>query len=554
MILTTRAMGLLLAIALATGGAAWGVHTFLSPASASGSDYGLDTDGNGKFEWLVVEADVNLPKAGTWDINADLSTPVPPPSDACGFYGKPLPVPMVRASGGYGPIAWVSERYFFPAGGQTVRMAFAGADIARAGVDGPYAVHAFLSLGGFPYPGLERPEPIPPPGDVLEWNYTTQAYSAGAFDPPFRAAYFPGPHSDRAMDVDGDGLADVLQLTADVHVNKAGNYSLYGTLLEGNATDVIRMIAYGSRTIRLEAGDTTASLGFRGDQIRAAGVDGPWRFVLTIFPNEVPYLGGALPPADGLGRPGVVPYPEMLCGTTGTYRAADFDDTAELLRYTGRFEEATPDVDGDGLHDALVIRAEVDVFASAGFDVAGTLRPKGGSTVLAQVGGQAWLSDGVQWAEFAFPGPEIRASGVDGPYEATLSLKPIDGRLDPAITYVTGAYKASDFDDAPVGPRPYWVRDLNATAAKGDLVISVDVVRGNDVPQVVYEDVLLVTVSDSAGTTVGEFKDRVSLPAPGSAQAFSFTVPGIPPGTYTITAVLGSPDRPVDTRIITLTI
>ncbi|HYY49009.1 MAG TPA: hypothetical protein VFA17_10075, partial [Thermoplasmata archaeon] len=97
-------------------------------------------------------------------------------------------------------------------------------------------------------------------------------------------------------------------------------------------------------------------------------------------------------------------------------------------------------------------------------------------------------------------------------------------------------------------------RDLNATAAKGDLVISVDVVRGNDVPQVVYEDVLLVTVSDSAGTTVGEFKDRVSLPAPGSAQAFSFTVPGIPPGTYTITAVLGSPDRPVDTRIITLTI
>src|SRR5205823_4604024 len=145
MILTTRAIGVLLTMALATGGAAWGFHTFLSDGDGAGSDHGLDTDGNGKFDWLVVEADVTLPQAGTWDVSADLSTSSPPASDSCGFSGKPVPMPMVRTDSASFPIAWVYERYFFPSGGQTVRMAFAGTDIARAGVDGPYAVHAVLS-------------------------------------------------------------------------------------------------------------------------------------------------------------------------------------------------------------------------------------------------------------------------------------------------------------------------------------------------------------------------------------------------------------------------
>jgi hypothetical protein len=551
MILTTRAIGVLLTMALATGGAAWGFHAFLPSGDGGGSDSGLDTNGNGKFDWLVVEADVTLPEAGTWDVSADLSTSSPPASDACGFYGKPVPMPMLRTSATYGPIAWVYERYFFPAGPQTVRMAFAGTDIARAGVDGPYAVHAHLSLGGYPYPGLERPEPIPEDG-FIEWNYTTGAYLASAFDPPIRPAYFTGPHADAAIDVDSDGLADLLQLTADVHVNNAGNYSLYGTLLDGDGSDVVRMIAYGSRMIGLEVADTQASLRFRGDQIRAAGVDGPWRFILTLYPVDYPYLGSPVPPADGLARPGIL-YPEMLCGSTGAYRAADFDDTAELLEYTARFEETTPDLDGDGLHDALVVRAEVDVFVAAGFDVVGTLRGVGGSAVIARVSGQAWLQEGVQWTEFVFPGPEIRGSGVDGPYEATLSLTPAAGGFDPMTTYTTRTYKALDFDDMASGTRGYWIGNLTAQPSGGNLAVSVRVVRAPDLSAVVIEDVLVVTVTDSAGTLVGTFKERVVLES-GSEQFFSFVVEGISPGTYTVTAVLGPPDRPVDSRTLTVTV
>jgi hypothetical protein len=551
MILTTRAIGVLLTMALATGGAAWGLHTYLSTGDGAGSDHGLDTDGNGKFEWLVVEADVTLPQAGTWDLSADLSTSSPPASDSCGFFGKPVPMPMVRTDATYFPIAWVYERYFFPSGGQTVRMAFAGSDIARAGVDGPYAVHARLSLGGFPYPGLERPEPIP--DELIEWNYTTGAHSASSFDPPIRPAYFTGPHTDAAVDVDSDGLADLLQMSADVHVNTAGNYSLYGTLSDGEGSDVVRMIAYGSRMIHLEVGETQTSLPFRGDQIRAAGVDGPWHFALTLSPSDYPDLGGTAPPANGVAWPGIF-YPEMLCGSTHTYRAADFDDTPELLRYTERFEEATPDVDSDGLHDALVIRAEVDVSVAAGFDIVGTLRGAGSSTVVARVSSQAWLPEGVQWTEFVFPGPEIRASGVDGPYEATLSLAPVAGGFDPVTTYRTAAYKASDFDDATAGTRGYWIGTLTARHADANLSVLASIVRAPDLMAVVIEDVLVVTVVDAAGAFVGTFKERVTLPSGGSEQSFSFAVEGVSPGTYTVTAILGPPERPVDMRTLTVTV
>src|SRR5438132_926244 len=88
-------------MALATGGAAWGVHALMSAAGDLGTDYGLDTNANAHFDWLVVEAQISLPQAGTWDISADLSNSSPPPSGACG-YGAPTPVPILRGAHGFG--------------------------------------------------------------------------------------------------------------------------------------------------------------------------------------------------------------------------------------------------------------------------------------------------------------------------------------------------------------------------------------------------------------------------------------------------------------------
>src|SRR3989442_14510656 len=92
--LTGRTIVLFITMALATGGAAWGVHSLMTAATDAGSDYGLDTNGNSHFDWLVVEATVSLPRAGTWDISADLSSSNPPPSGAVGS-GAPPPGPIL---------------------------------------------------------------------------------------------------------------------------------------------------------------------------------------------------------------------------------------------------------------------------------------------------------------------------------------------------------------------------------------------------------------------------------------------------------------------------
>ena len=454
MMWTARTVVLLVALGIGSAGAAWGLHALVT-ANGAGTDYGLDTNGNGAFEWLVVEAGVSLPQAGTWTIYADLSASSPPAGGPCGAgYGVPPPMPpIVATADATYPIAWTNERYFFSAGEQTIRMAFAGTDIERAGVDGPYRVHATLFLGDMIM--YDRAGPIPQPaGDFLEWNYTTKAYAASAFEAPIRPAYFTGGHTDQAVDLDGDGLADFLELRADVHVNMEGNYSLNGVLMSPSA-DVVRMVAYAYRAVALKASDTSVSLRFRGDQIRSAGVDGPWNFSLTMYgPIDYRLYPAAPDPVGSVLRPQPLSYPETLCGSTSAYRASDFDDTVELLSFTGRFEELTPDRDADGTYDALVIRAELEVFVSAAFDVSGLLQPVGSSRDVAKMAAQAWILEGTQWVEFVFAGPDIRASGLDGPYLATLSLMPTAGRIDPTTSYTTQAYHASDFDANPTGTQP----------------------------------------------------------------------------------------------------
>ena len=442
-------------MALATGGAAWGVHALMSAAGDVGTDYGLDTNANAHFDWLVVEAQISLPQAGTWDISADLSSSSPPPNGACG-YGAPTPVPILGGGtlsptpNAY-PIAYVYERYFFPDGTQTVRMAFSGTDIARSGVDGPYRVHARLSIGGIPYMTMR---PIADwGGPVVESNYTTKAYTASQFEQPVRPATFTGEHTDSAVDLDADGLADFLELRAGVHVNLAGHYTLNGYLSKGG-TNAVRLIAYAYRDFDLATTDTSVVLRFRGDLIRQAGVDGPWDFGLTLYYSPMAYAGGNVTPGP-IGTilpPQPAYYPETLCGTTSAYRAADFDDTVELLRYTGRFEVLTPDRNGDGTYDALVIRAEVEVFATASFDVSGLLAGAAGSPEIAKSFIQVWLQEGLRWAEFSFAGPDIRLRGIDGPYLATLSITPGARGIDPTTTYTTLAYHATDFDATATVP------------------------------------------------------------------------------------------------------
>lgn len=458
--LAPRTLAILVAAILATSASVLVVHAALTGLSAgSGTDYGVDTNGDGKFDWLVVEADVSLPSTGTWTINAVLSSSTPPATGSC----LPTPAPMTMATvaslagpAAQYPIAWAYERYFFTSGTQTVRFAFNGTEINRASVDGPYSVELTMYPGDYPIMyarpvGGSVATPVPATTDQITWPYTTRAYAASDFNAPVRPAYFAGPHMEAGVDVNGDGLYDLLSITADVHVAVGGNYSVSGNLWwsSGPGYGPVVSLGYAYATVGLVPGDTSVTLAFRGDTIRAANVDGPYNFSLVMYgPTPPPYFGNGTAVLSPSYPPTVAMwpayYPDNLCGTTQAYRAVQFDTVSETAVYTGAFQEVTPDWDRDGLYDALTIRAEVHVYAGGVFALSGVLHA--GATLVSSVNQTAWLGEGTVWAEWTFPGYDIHTRGLDGPYLATLSLQPAAGRLDPIVNYTTAAYKASSFD------------------------------------------------------------------------------------------------------------
>ncbi|MGQ0796798.1 MAG: hypothetical protein ACT4OI_02870 [Methanobacteriota archaeon] len=564
---TARTTVLLISVAILSGGAALTVGLFTAPGPAGdGSDMGLDTNGNGRYEWLLVTASVDLPEAGLWDVSATLLSPTMPTGGPCATASYPRPEPLLPWPGigtfetppePAWPIAYVYERYFFEPGSQSVRLAFAGTDIFRAGVDGSFRVEATLSLGGgvVYYDNGILPGPLPP---SVSWSYVTGLYRAADFEEPFRPVSFTGVFADEALHVDDDGLYDLFEIRAGVRVTTPGAYTLNGALMErADPTNEygFRSVAYAYRDVRLDTGDTNVTLRFRGDAIRAAAIDGPWDFQITLYPGAVIYGDGSMNRTFETSSHPVVMFPEMLCGTTSAWAAAGFDDTPELLRYTGLFEESTVDYDGDLRYEALVVRAEVEVFVAAGFDLRGSLLSEDGTAYIGTFDAQAWLPVGVAWTDWAFSGTDIFASGVDGPYVARLSITPAAGGIDPETTYLTKAYRHTEFEDAASNRTSYWIESLRVAAIDASGVeVVVDVRRGEDFLTYVIEDLLTTSVVDAAGVEVFRAVDRVYLPSGGSWQSFAYRIERLGPGTYTIVAILGPEDGPVDRRAISMTL
>jgi hypothetical protein len=444
------------------------------------------------------------------------------------------------------PISWASVREFLEAGDHTVALAFKGTDIGLAGVDGPYQVQAYVSADGG-WVGYEtRPGIMPPVPEGWTWEYTTGAYEASDFEEPRFAIRFTGTHADEGLDLDGDGLFDYLVVTADADVNLAGTYSFDGSLTApfdgGPYRDFWVTSTYG--TVDLAEGRQALEFRFNGGDLWASGHEGAFDFRLSV------YYGGGIVYGypDGTIWEGPAPkedgefdvYGDTLCGRTTEYRHDVWEELVELATFTGVFADHGEDWDGDGLFDVLAVDAEVDVTEANTFDFSGQLMSADGSAWIAADFLQAYLEVGVQTLTLRFPGPAIRASGIDGPYRVDMNL--VVAFRDPQATYTTGAYAHTDFDeDDQTRPRTHWVANLTADAQ----TIAVLVVRGDDLLTYVIEDTLLVEAFGRDGTAVFAAREKVYLPSGGSTQ--SFTSAWAPePGTYVVRASLAGTGESVE--------
>jgi len=238
------------------------------------NDYGIDTDSNGLYDYLVIEKQVNVETAGDYELDGYL----------------------YNSSGNY-----ISSAYNYTAlnaGVQNITLRFSGMQIYRSNSSGNISVS--MNLYGYSASGLSNSVKyeslIKPLKDdklkipkiidqdlskkdisplflnsqqnveVNSWLWIdsswdiTKYYSSDQFERP--SVRLNDVYSDRGLDTDGNGFYDYLELNISVNVSKAGYYRIYGYLYNSSG-DYIYAINYTN----LIPGNQMVPLRFDGSSI-----------------------------------------------------------------------------------------------------------------------------------------------------------------------------------------------------------------------------------------------------------------------------------------------
>ena len=382
------------------------------------ADYGVDLDGNGRFDQLVVEVEVNATQPGYYSvgglIDGDESTPY-------------VTVPAIASAATYA---------YLEVGSQTVQLVFDGQSIALARVDGPYEVKGLwisdLGLDAdvidLATRTLDRKDPA----------YTTAAYSVSDFET--LGATFVDQYSERGMDGDGDGRYESLTINVSLVISIPGTYTVVGDLHDHRGQFISRATWSGSHSL--------AALQF--DEI--PGTVGPYTL-------EKLYLLNA---NDEIIDSRVQAYTtQQVIEAAGRSHIVDqvVDQAASgLFELQGilpdMYSDSGLDLDGDGLYDLLMINVSVEADEAGLHRLEGWLEGEDGSLISWTSSDPISLTVGMHNISLVFSGPAINAHNTDGPFTLT-ALKLLRGDtyevLDEVdVAYTTASsYTHEQFDSLP---------------------------------------------------------------------------------------------------------
>lgn len=199
---------------------------------------GVDTDGNGLFDELLVQSGVSIASPARYRMYGLLTTPT----------GNEIATATAVAD--------------LAAGAPTMTLRFDGRQIFQAGADGPFD----LKLVRLAEEGTVSVLPLDERADA----FRTAAFRRNQFErPPILIA---GTGTDRGQDTTGDGLFDSLRVSLDIDVLRGGAHNWTARLVDSKRTEI--GFAAGSGT--LVAGASTIVLVFDGVKIGQNDVDGPY--------------------------------------------------------------------------------------------------------------------------------------------------------------------------------------------------------------------------------------------------------------------------------------
>jgi hypothetical protein len=319
------------------------------------SDYGSDIDGDGLYDYLIIDVGVDVITAGYYQVEG-------------------------RLDDSYGDcIEYRSNYTYLNVGNQTVQLDFDGVKIRQNGVNGTYDLR-YLSLRD---------------GHWNKLDYIRDAYTTGYYEwpewqrPP---AEFNDIYSDYGSDIDGDGLYDYLIIDVGVDVITAGYYQVEGRLDDSYGD----CIEYRSNYTYLSAGNQTVQLDFDGIKIRQNGVNGTYdlkylRLYDSSTGDRLDYIYDAY--------------------TTSYYNYTEFQRPP--AEFNNIYSDYGSDTDGDGFYDYLIIDVGVDVMMAGKYRIEGSLYDEYGYSIEYD-SSYTYLNAGNQTVTLAFSGTAIRQHDVDG--------------------------------------------------------------------------------------------------------------------------------------------
>jgi len=207
------------------------------------SDYGIDNNADGLYDFLVIEAEVNASVAGSYSVMGKLY-------DEDG-----------------NEIAWNYNDNELDAGIHSIPLNFDGLTIFKHEANGPYS----LSVSLFDEDGTKI---------VYQENaHKTASYNYMKFQKPL--VQFAGKYNDYGIDEDSDGLYDYLVVEAEVNAGESGNYRS-AAWLYGNETVIAKIsnISYPGEGVQ------KIDLEFSGLSISQKGINGPYTLIYLALYDD----------------------------------------------------------------------------------------------------------------------------------------------------------------------------------------------------------------------------------------------------------------------------
>ncbi|MEM2280813.1 MAG: hypothetical protein QXZ68_02330 [Candidatus Bathyarchaeia archaeon] len=318
-------------------------------------DYGLDTDGDALYNYLVVEVGVNVYTAGKYLLDV---------YGLCGEYGYVW--------------TYAFNKTYLESGSQKINIRFVGAAIRNAEINVTKLVD--ISLYDENHYCIDyRPE-----------LNLTKTYNYTEFD---EAARLMGTISDVGVDTDGDGLFNYLNVSVEVYVVEDGLYEVYVGGLYNSSYDYVSV--YGYVTAFLTAGTCWLNVSLDGLSIRASQVTDITMvgYIELLLVDELTYT---LYRIDSI-------YSIPL---SRSYNYTDFEYYALL---TGKIKDEGVDTDNDGLFNYLRVGIEIEVAEEGDYYVCvnGLSEGEGGRDLWVYTYTQAHLDVGIHTIYFEYYGPML---------------------------------------------------------------------------------------------------------------------------------------------------